>query len=207
MVKKKNDQNIKTVKAEKRLKTALYYSVELLIDVLLIYIIVHGFSLAFNFTYNVFHDSAKDVKSKEYVIVTIEPDSSSRDIAQTLYDSGVIKNKNVMWGKIVVGEYGGKIKPGNYGLSPSMTYKEILTLLTAESDDEDDKKQQVTQTSTEDIPKGASVVPNHGDNDGTMPDEAAGGKDTQKEGTDDGEGGEGGDSDDSGENGDGEDAY
>jgi hypothetical protein len=191
----KKDPNLKTVKAEKRLKTVLYYSIELLIDVLLIYVVVHGFSLAFNFSYNVFHDSAKDSRSKEYMIVTIEPDSSSRDIAKKLYDSGVIADKNVMWGKIVVGEYGGRIRPGRYGLSPSMTYKEILTILTKGNEKEEEKP--VVDTTKEAIPDGASVVPNHGDNDGEMPDESAGGDGESQdpeggegEGSDSGEGGE-----------------
>ena len=80
----------KSVKAESRLKTALYYSVELLVDVLIVYVFIKAFALSFNFAYDVFHDSAKNPGDRNYVVVKIEPYSSTSKIADQLYDAGVI---------------------------------------------------------------------------------------------------------------------
>ena len=117
-------------KTESRIKTALFYAVELLMDVLIIYVIVRGFSLAYSFSYEVFSDSAKNAGDASYSVVKIEPDFTSMSISEQLYDKGVIKNKYVMLAKIKLGEYGRDIRPGKYALSPSMTYDEILKIIT-----------------------------------------------------------------------------
>ncbi len=118
-------------KTESRIKTALFYAVELLIDVLIVFVIVRGFSVAYSFSYEVFSDSAKTPGDISYTVVTIQPDFTSMSVSETLYDKGVIKNKYVMLAKIKLGEYGSEIKAGKYAISPSMTYDEILKVITA----------------------------------------------------------------------------
>ncbi len=142
----------KSVKAESRLKTALYYSVELLVDVLIVYVFIKAFALSFNFAYDVFHDSAKNPGDRNYVVVKIEPYSSTSKIADQLYDAGVIENKYVMILRMKVGEYGDKIKPGKYGLSASMTYEEILGVITGSAKtEEEEKEEKETATRTDAI--------------------------------------------------------
>lgn len=127
----------KGMSPERKLKTALHYALAFLINVFILYLFVKVFSLAFNFSYDVFADSAKNPGSSDYAVVEILPDSSTSDIAQALYDAEVIDNKYVMIAKIKVGEYGGKIKSGTYGLSSSMTYNEILNIICGTDSDED----------------------------------------------------------------------
>ncbi len=127
---KKNNRRRKAFKTENRLRVALYYAFQLLVDVVIVLIFIKGFSTAYNFSHDVFADSAKNLKSKEIVVVTILPDSSTSTVADALYDAGVIKNKYVMMAKIKVSESGSKIKSGKYGLSPSMTYSEIIKIIT-----------------------------------------------------------------------------
>ncbi len=131
---------VKTIKrlyrTESRLKTALFYALELLVDVLIIYVIVKGFSLAYSFSYEVFSDSAKNDGDTRPVIVTILPDSSIKTVSESLYDAGVIKNKYVMMVKIRLNGYGPSIRPGRYAISPSMTYNDIITLITTDPEQE-----------------------------------------------------------------------
>ena len=126
--------SVKSIKrgyrTESHLKTALFYAVELLIDVLIIYVIVKGFSWAYSFSYEVFSDSAKNAGDVTYSVVTIPADSSITDVAEILYDQGLIKNKYVMMVKIKIGGYGPAIRPGKYAITPSMTYNQIINLLT-----------------------------------------------------------------------------
>ena len=77
----------RSLKTESRLKTALYYAIELLVDVLIIYAFVKAFSISFSFGYDVFHDSAKNPGDRKYVMVTIEPYSSNGKICDALYDA------------------------------------------------------------------------------------------------------------------------
>ena len=125
-----NSRRKKAFKTENRLRIALYYSFQLLIDVLILFVFIKGFSTAYNFSHDIFVDSAKNLKDKDIVVVKILPDSSTSMVADTLYEAGVIKNKYVMMAKIKVNEVGGKIKAGSYGLSPSMTYSEIIRIIT-----------------------------------------------------------------------------
>ena len=120
----------KAYKTESRLKTALFYAIELLLDVLIIYVIVKGFSLAYSFSYEVFSDSAKNDGDTSIKIVTIQPDSSTMTVSEALYDAGVIKNKYVMMAKIKLNGYGPSIFPGKYALSPSMSYNKIISIIT-----------------------------------------------------------------------------
>lgn len=186
----------RSVKTESRLKTALYYSVELLVDVLILYVFIKAFALSFNFAYDVFHDSAKNPGDRSYVVVKIEPYSSAKKISNQLYDAGVIENKYVMMLRIKIGEYGDKIKAGKYGVSASMTYEEILGVLTgsATTSEEEDNGGENTATVTD------AIDPNeiHDNSDQGAGEGAAEGGDPSEEG-DVGGGEEGGDAGEGGE--------
>ncbi len=130
--KKKQSSNVKGI------KRILRFMINLLVDVIILFIFVKVFTYAFNFSYDVFADSAKDPSSQEYVVVEIQPDSSASDIADALYDSGVIENKYVMLAKMKIGGYSSQIQANKYGLSPSMTYDEILDILCGISEEEDE---------------------------------------------------------------------
>lgn len=122
-------RKVKKSNTERNLKTALHYATGLLVNIIILFLIVRVFSIAFNFSYDVFADSAKNPGSLDYVVVEIPPDSSTSEIATILYDEGLIANKYVMMAKIKIGEYGNDIKSGKYGLSSSMTYDEILNII------------------------------------------------------------------------------
>lgn len=113
-------------RAERTLKSAMFYTLELFIDVLLVYFIVRGFSVALDFTYNVFSDSAASPGSNTTVTVEVGEDESAMDIAKTLYKAKLVKNKYVMAAKLYLRKYNKDIKPGKYKLKASMTYNEII---------------------------------------------------------------------------------
>ena len=141
----------KALKMENRIRVALYYAIQLLLDVLILYVFIRAFSLSFAFSRDVFRDSAKDLRNTEFVTVYIANDSSTSDIAETIYDAGVIKSKYVMMAKIKLNEVGGSIKTGKYKLSPSMTYAEIIKVITAGaySNDLDDDYDLITDEEKE----------------------------------------------------------
>ena len=142
-------EKMKAFKLEKRLRTALFYAVQALIDVLIILLFVKGFSLSYNFSHEVFVDNPKTPGSTEYTIVKIEPDFSTKSVAETLYESGVIRNKYVMMAKIKIGEYESKIHPGKYGLSPSMKPSEIIDILCGNATvNEGEELNNTTETAT-----------------------------------------------------------
>ncbi len=101
----------------------------LLINVVIVFLVIKVFSFSFDFAYSVFGDVAKEPSSREYVIIEIPADSSILQIGEALEDGGVIDNKYAFFLKVKIKDYGSKIVPGKYGLSPSMTYQEILNII------------------------------------------------------------------------------
>ena len=125
--------------AEKSIKTLLHYSLGLLVNILILYAFIKVFTISFSFSYEVFADNAKNPGATSVEVVTIQKDSSSSEIAQELYDAGVIDNKYVMIAKLKIGGYGREIKTGTYGLSANMKYSEILNTICGLIKDEEEE--------------------------------------------------------------------
>lgn len=111
----------------------------LLVNVVIVFCIVKLFSYSFNFTYDVFGKVALDPASTKYVVVTIPADSSTSEICDILVDAKLCDSKYVLMAKMKLGGYGGKVIAGKYGLSASMTYDEILTII-SNSDVEEEEE-------------------------------------------------------------------
>lgn len=113
----------------KGLKHSAGFTGSLLINVLIVFMVIKVFSYAFNFTYSIFGNVCKSPGDTEYVVVEIPADSSILEIGQALEDGGVIDDKYVFFAKVKVKGYGDRIKTGKFGLSASMNYDEILTII------------------------------------------------------------------------------
>ena len=144
-----NSRKKRAFKTENRLRVALYYAFQLLVDVLLLFVFIRAFSMSYNFAHDVFFDSAKNLKNKEYVVVKIEPDSSTSLVSKKIYEAGVIKNKYVLMAKLKISGESGNIKAGTYSLSQSMKYNEIIKVITGGASlDMDSKKDEEKQVDT-----------------------------------------------------------
>lgn len=112
----------------------------LLINVVIVFFVVKIFSYSFNFTYDVFGKVALDPSSTQYVVVNIPADSSTSEICDILVDSGVCKDKYVLMVKMKIGGYGSEVVSGKYGLSPSMTYDEVLDIICKVETEEEEQQ-------------------------------------------------------------------
>lgn len=132
---------LKGLKTERKLKSALFYAFEALVDVLILFLFVRGFSLAFHFSHDVFYDTAMEPGNRKTAEVTLEDrDLTAENTAEKLTDAGVVKSKLVMQAKIRLGEYTEKLQAGTYTLSPSMKASEILnTICHLDQDDEEEE--------------------------------------------------------------------
>jgi cell division protein YceG involved in septum cleavage len=114
----------------KSMKKVLRFAVGLLINVCILFVLVKVFSMSFSFAFDVFASTCKDASDTSVVTVTVLPDSSIKDVCETLDDAGVVKNPYALMVKIRIGKYASKLKPGTYELSPSYTNDEIITVIT-----------------------------------------------------------------------------
>lgn len=122
-----------TIDGAKGMKKILRFAVGLLINVCILLILVKAFSMSFSFAYDVFATCCKDSTDTQVVAVEILPDSSIKEVCETLDEAGVVKNPYALMVKIRIGSYAAKIKPGTYEIAPSYTNDEIITVITGGS--------------------------------------------------------------------------
>ena len=111
---------------DKNMKNALRMVLQLLINIVILLLLLQVFTWAYNFSYKVFTDNALNPNSTKEVEFVIQPDSSTIEIVDDLVEQGVVADKYVMIAKIYLSSYHGKMMPGIYVLSPSMSEDEIL---------------------------------------------------------------------------------
>lgn len=112
------------------MKRVLRFTVGLLINVCILFLLVKTFSAAFGFAYDVFSTGCKDPTDTKVRVVEVLPGSSIKDVCETLDEAGVVKNAYALMVKIRIGSYAAKIRPGTYEIAPSYTNDEIITVIT-----------------------------------------------------------------------------
>lgn len=112
------------------MKRILRFTVGLLINACILFILVRVFSSAFGFAYDVFATTCKDPVDTKVRVVEVLPDSSIKEVCETLDEAGVVKNHYALMVKIRIGSYAAKIVPGTYEIAPSYTNDEIITVIT-----------------------------------------------------------------------------
>ncbi|MBP5158837.1 MAG: endolytic transglycosylase MltG [Lachnospiraceae bacterium] len=91
-------------------------------------LIIKAAHYAYDFAYQVFGDVPYDATSTREVEVRISKGESSMNIAAKLEDNKLIVNKYSFYVKTKLKDY--NIMPGVFVLSPSMTYDDILDIIT-----------------------------------------------------------------------------
>ena len=88
-------------------------------------------TFSYNFSYEVFGNTAVAAPSEEEEVITVQiPDGASTDeIASLLKDKGLIRYKEAFVLHVAISQYKGLIKPGTYELKKSMTMDEILEII------------------------------------------------------------------------------
>ena len=123
----------------KGLKNSSGFMFGLFVNILIVFLIVKLFTYAFNFAYGVFGSVAFHPGSQQYIVVDIPADASIMEIGEALQDAEIIEDKYVFYAKVKVKGYGTKITSGQYHLSASMTYDEILQIICNINKVEDDE--------------------------------------------------------------------
>lgn len=126
-----------------------------------------GASYCYDFAYQVFGDVAVEAGDGRDVEVTIMKGESTMNIASKLEDAKVISNKYSFFVKLKLKEY--DIMPGTFVLNTSMTYDQVLDVITdySNSIDEEVTVDEVEQTGlpandaapTDAVPEDAGTEP------------------------------------------------
>ena len=102
-------------------KIILQVSIRTLINVILVFLLVEGFTWCYQFSYRVFADTPYIPGSQSTVTITIEQGEGARQIANAMQQNGLVEDSKLFLARIYLGKYTRKIRAGSYTLSPGMT--------------------------------------------------------------------------------------
>ncbi len=104
----------------------------------LVFIIMYIFRIsaaAYDYGYRVFAEPPVSTGEGRMISVYIEK-QSAKDVGEMLQQKGLIRDANLFRIQELLSEHRGKIQPGIYDLSTSMTAQEMLTVIAPEAEEE-----------------------------------------------------------------------
>lgn len=94
---------------------------------------------AYDYGYRVFAETPISVGEGRTISVYIEDGDSAKEVGEMLQEKGLIRDANLFRIQELLSEQRGKIKPGIYDLSTSMTAQEMLAVISPEEEEESEE--------------------------------------------------------------------
>lgn len=95
--------------------------------------------VAYNYGYHIFNQTTVSSGTGRSVTVTIGRSDGAKEIGKKLADVGLITDRNLFWFQELLSEYHGMEKPGTYELSTAMTPEEMLRIMSASAEGDEEK--------------------------------------------------------------------
>lgn len=115
---------------KKSIASAIFWvSFRTMLNVLLVLVLVEGFTNAYLFSYKLFADYPYVAASSETMNITVEAGMDVIDVATILDEMEIVDSKYLLVARAYIGKYNDKIQPGTYVLGPGMSPEEICKKL------------------------------------------------------------------------------
>lgn len=124
--------------AKKVVIALLNMTFRLAVTVCVLYFIYKAAIGAYNFGYRVFADIPAALSPGQDIEVTITESMDSKKIAEDFEEAGLVLDWKLFWTQIQFSEYKDSIKPGVYVLNNSMRAEEMLEIIGADSETEEE---------------------------------------------------------------------
>lgn len=132
---KKKKQN-GVMEANKISMKIISISLKVIVAAVLVMVLYKGTTMAYSYGYAIFNDVPMEEKPGREVSITIDKDTSAREIGNILESQGLVENGLVFFIQTKMVEKGKEIKPGRYELNTSMTAEEMIQIMAAGEKDE-----------------------------------------------------------------------
>lgn len=123
------------------IKQLIASTIETVIKIVLVIFLVrfvYGAALkAYDYGYRVFAEEPVSAGEGRTISIYVQDGDSVKDIGQNLEEKGLIRDANLFFVQELLSEHHGKINPGIYDLSTSMTADDMLAVMAAELEEED----------------------------------------------------------------------
>lgn len=117
---------------------------KVVIIVAAILLIYKGASTAYDYGYRLFTEPAVSQGTGREVTVSVTSGKSAKEVGQLLESKGLIRDAKLFALQERISDYHGKIQPGIYTLSSSMTADEMLAIMTAAAETEESQETEET---------------------------------------------------------------
>lgn len=99
-------------------------------------------SFCYDFGYRVFTEGPVEEEPGTDVTVDVTGDLSEYQIGKLLKKEGLIRDANLFYVQLRMSAYHGKLKTGTYTLNTSMTAKDMMVVMAAESEESTESTEQ-----------------------------------------------------------------
>lgn len=130
------------MKAKQIVGITIEFIVKVVVFVAIVMFIFNASVKAYDYGYRVFAEEPVSVGEGRTISVIVENDDSVTDVGKMLEEKGLIRDAKLFTIQEFLSEHHGKIQPGIYDLSTSMTSQEMLAVMAADSTEEDSDSQE-----------------------------------------------------------------
>jgi UPF0755 protein len=95
-------------------------------------VLYKGTTTAYSYGYAIFNDTPMEEAPGTDITVTIDKNTSTREIGKLLESQGLVENGFVFYLQTKMIEKGSQIKAGRYELNTSMTAEKMISIMSAE---------------------------------------------------------------------------
>lgn len=128
---KKNKKKNGIMEANKISMKIIQISLKVIVAAILVMVLYKGTTTAYSYGYAIFNDVPMEEKPGTEVSITIDKNTSAREIGKLLESQGLVDNGFVFYIQTRLVEKGKEIKPGRYELNTSMTAEQMIQVMAA----------------------------------------------------------------------------
>lgn len=114
-------------------------SFSVLVVVLVIFVLFKTGKYAYDFGYRVYTEKPMSAEPGQDVVVQVDEGMSGSALGKLLEEKKLIRDDKLFAVQLKISAYANDIKPGIYTLNTSMTSKEMMQIMSMDTDSEDAK--------------------------------------------------------------------
>ncbi len=104
--------------------------------------VIRTATAAYDYGFRVFAEEPLSVGEGRVISVSIGNADTAKEVGQMLQERGLIRDANLFRIQELLSEHHGKIQPGVYDLNTAMTAQEMLEVIAAEPEEDEEEAQE-----------------------------------------------------------------
>ncbi len=115
--------------------------IKIVVFIFIAMFVIRTATAAYDYGFRVFAEKPMDVGEGRTISVSIGNADSAKEVGEMLQERGLIRDATLFRIQELLSENHGKIRPGIYDLTTAMTAQEMLEVIAAKPDEEEENKE------------------------------------------------------------------